>query len=77
MEDKILHQLKLKKIWEFKNPVIVLNEKDFVEFIKQIKEKVRNFEVVKGSSFFMGIPIQPSSHIEKGNIIVFDKPMLK
>lgn len=75
MEDKILHQLKLKKIWEFKNPVIVLNEKDFVELIKQIKEKVTNFEV-KGSCFFMGIPVKPSNHIEKGNIIVFDKPML-
>ena len=53
-----------------KNPTILMNEKDFEDFKKEIESKTT---IIVGSNLtYEGVPIKTSQVIEKGNIIVYD-----
>lgn len=71
MDDKISHQLRIKKIREMKNPTIVMNKTDFENFKKDVESKVVNLKVGLNPTY-EGIPIKTSDIIERGNIVVYD-----
>jgi len=70
MDEKIRHELKIKKIREMKNPTILMNETDFEGFKKDIETKTTI--VVGNNPTYQGVPIKTSQIIEKGNIVVYD-----
>jgi len=71
MEANIKHQLKVKKVREMKNPTILMNEKDFENFKKEVESKINDFKVGDNPSY-EGVPILTACHIEQGNILIYD-----
>jgi hypothetical protein len=71
MENEIAHMLKITKIREMKNPVIVMNPLDFEEFKTKLELNNTNF-IVSENPKFQGISIITRYHIEKGNIFIVD-----
>lgn len=71
MDKQLQHQLKIKRVLEMKNPIIIMNDKDLETFTKQVESNVTNFKVGKNPTY-QGIPIIAKEHIEKGEIIIYD-----
>lgn len=74
MDEKLRHQLKIKKVREMKNPTILMNETDFKTFKKEVEAKVNNFKAGDKPTY-EGIPIKTKYFIEQGNIIIYDDIM--
>ncbi len=68
MDEKLKEQLKIKAISEMKSPVILMNNKDFENFMEQI-ERAQD-----GSNppTFEGIPIIEKNFICEGEFFVYD-----
>ena len=74
MDEKLRHQLKIKKVREMKNPTILMNKTDFQTFKKEVEAKVNNLKVGANPTY-EGIPIKTNDFIEQGNIIIYDDVM--
>ncbi len=74
MDEKLRHQLKIKKVREMKNPTILMNKTDFETFKKEVEAKVNNFKVGENPTY-EGVPIKTKDFIEQGNIIIYDDVM--
>jgi len=71
MDDKIRHELSIKKVREMRNPKILMNSEDFTAFKIELESKVTNFKVGDKPTY-EGIPIVVRDYVDKGTIIVFD-----
>lgn len=71
MDEKIIQQLRAKKISEMKNPTILMNKSDFDSFKERLESTVLNFKVGDKPTY-QNIPIKVSTKIESGNIVVYD-----
>ena len=71
MEEQIIHQLKIKKVREMKNPTILMNTKDLETFVKQVETKVNNFKVGSNPTY-AGLPIKTNKIIRRGELIIYD-----
>lgn len=74
MEREISNHLKIKKVREMKNPVIIINNKDFDNLKDKLESEIVNFKVGDYPRF-QGIPIMPSIVVERGLVFVYDKPI--
>jgi hypothetical protein len=73
MDEKIRHQLKIKKVREMKNPTILMNSNDFEIFKKEIELKAQDFKIGDNPIIkYQGVPIKTSEILEKGDVIVYD-----
>lgn len=70
MVEKLRQELIAKKILEMKNPTILMNEKDFEVFKKEIESKTT--VVVVHNPTYEGVPIKTNNIIQSGNIVVYD-----
>ena len=69
MDEKLREELS-KAIQEMKNPTILMNEKDFEVFKKEIESKTTI--VVVHNPTYEGVPIKTNNIIQSGNIVVYD-----
>ena len=66
MDDKIKNQLKIDRIRNMKNPIIVMNDMDF-ELLKN-----ESLTSISKNPTCNGIPITCRSYVEKGSVIIYD-----
>jgi hypothetical protein len=71
MEEKLIEELKKNKVREMKNPNILMNTKDLEIFLKEIEDKVSNFQPIENPDY-MGVPIKARDYIQKGDLIIYD-----
>jgi hypothetical protein len=71
MEDKIDRELKAKAICKMKEPVILMNNLDFDNWVIDLESKIDNFKVGK-NLIYKGLPIKAVPFLDKGSIIVYD-----
>jgi len=71
MEDKIIQELKRKKIDEMISPTILMNDIDFNSFKDKLESTVTGFKVLKNPTF-QGVPVKTSFIVPKGLIVVYD-----
>lgn len=71
MEKQIEHQLKIKKVREMKNPTILMNDKDFESFKKEVESKVNNLKIGDNTTYG-GFPIIVRDHFEQGRLLIYD-----
>lgn len=74
MSEKIKEQLRIINIRKMKKPTILMNEKDFEEFEKNVELELVNFKSGNNPTY-QGIPISTRYFIQRGEVIVFDNDM--
>lgn len=70
MDEKLRHQLKIKKVRDMKNPTILMYEKDFEALKKEIESKTTI--IVGKNPTYEGVPIKTNNIIQRGNVVVYD-----
>lgn len=69
MEEQLRHQIKISKIKEMKNPVIIMNNLDFEYFKDEVNFNTLN---ANNNPKYENIPIRKSIHINRGEIFIYD-----
>lgn len=71
MDEKIRHQLKIKKVREMKNPTILMHTKDFEAYKTELESTIQNFKVGENPTY-QGIPVKTTDRIDRGTIFIYD-----
>lgn len=74
-EERIRMKQRNAKIAAMKCPVIIMNDLDFRDFVKELESKVTNYKV-GNSPTFGGISIKPSSIMDRNQIIIYDHAII-
>ncbi len=67
LEDKI----KVSKVQQMKNPVILMNQDDLKCFEIKLKDEITGF-IPSNNPKYRGIPIKTNLFIERNQIIIYD-----
>jgi len=71
MDKAIRNALAIEAVRLFKEPVIVMNDYDYKEFIKHLESTITNFKEGDNPKY-MGVPIQINKYMERGKMYVYD-----
>ena len=71
MDDKIREQLRIKKVREMKNPIILMNSDDFYAFKTELESTIKGYKVGENPTY-EGVPIKVTDIVKRGNIVVYD-----
>lgn len=71
MDEKLRHELKIKKIREMKRPTILMNDNDFEDLKNEIESKT-TIVFDADNPTYEGVPIKTNNIIQSGNIVVYD-----
>jgi hypothetical protein len=74
IDEQIRRKLQIEKIRKFKNPAILINTDDFNFFKSELEKDIVNYKVGKTPKY-MDIPIIVKDHIQRGSVIIYDKPI--
>ena len=70
--DKVLeHKIKVSKVQQMKNPVILMNANDLKTFEEKLKEEIIGF-TPSDTPHYRGIPIKTKDFVQRNQIIIYD-----
>ena len=71
-EEKFLFNLKVDHVAEMKDPIIIINEKDYEKLVLEVEGNMIGL-MVGDSPSYNGISIVETSVMKEGEMVVYDK----
>lgn len=71
MDKTLEHKIKISKVQQMKNPVILMNADDLKSFEEKLKEEIISF-TPSDTPQYRGIPIRTKDFVQRNQIIIYD-----